>query len=71
MFKEKYFPAVIIACLAFFIKENAIIILLGMTFLFLIQEYRKPLKCLAWIMIAFVLFFSSIMIFEIRVYNNS
>ena len=71
LFRKKYFLAIIISCLAYLMKENALLILPGLTFLLVLQEHKKPLKCFAWIIFSYIAFFSCVMLFDLIVYIHS
>ncbi len=68
VFKRCYFPGVLLIGIAFFFKENSVLMLPGVCFLIFAQERKLPLRHSVWIMAAIFLVCLFIILFDVVVF---
>lgn len=69
LFKRKYLPGILLTAIAFFFKENSVLMLPGVCLVIFLQERRKPLMCSVWIMTAIFTVLAGIIIFDVAVFK--
>jgi hypothetical protein len=69
LFKRLYLPGILLAAIAFFFKENSVLMLPGVCLVIFLQERRNPLMCSVWIMTAIFTVLTGIIIFDVAVFK--